>query len=248
MPDQEVSFAPAQITPAATTPPPGPVGPSTAGDPLHPVHAAARSRPYAQAAAASVAPAATPEVSFAPEQVTPAASPPRPASRAPVGARGAGMGIQPPLSDETKRMIGGMVGAGVMGAATEGLGLIPEAAAGAGWVARTGLAALRAAPSVAGAAAGGATAAAAQGTSPVEGATEQGLLEAGGQLVSWPLKAVGRRLLAHPVAKAAAEHLGAARNMVNQQLDEILGKAEGAVRGTREGVANAVSRAKEAVR
>jgi hypothetical protein len=148
-------------------------------------------------------------------------------------------------------MIGGGAGALAVGAATEGLGLIPEAAAGAGALVRGGLTLARAVPSAVGAAAGGAGVAQAQGAPPGEVAAaggEQAAYDVGSQFIAWPLKAVGRRILAHSVAQAAAKGLEDARTVINGQLDTILSQAESAVRGTREGVASAVGRAKEGAR
>ncbi len=96
----------------------------------------------------------------------------------------------------TQRMIGGAAGAlGALAVAPEitGPGLL---AAGA-----------RAAIPAIGAAMGGGATAAVQGTSPTAGALEQGGAELGGQAVSWPLKAIGRRLLTGGVAERATQAL-----------------------------------------
>lgn len=144
------------------------------------------------------------------------------------------------VSPETQRMIGGGVGA------LAATALAPEAA-GAGLLLRG----VQALVPVAGAAVGGATTAVAQGAPAkdiIPAGTEQGALEAGGQAIAWPLRAIGRRLLAHPVAKAAASALESGRSMVNEQLDTILATADAAVRGTRQGARAAEGRAKEAAR
>jgi hypothetical protein len=91
-----------------------------------------------------------------------------------------------------------------------------------------------------GAAIGGGGAAAVQGAPPSEiagAAGEQGALELAGQAVAWPVKAIGRRVLATPVAQAAREY-----------LTGKLAAADAAVRGTRQGVATAVHYGREAAR
>lgn len=144
------------------------------------------------------------------------------------------------VSPETQRLIAGGVGAA---AATA---LMPEVAVptalARGAVALT---------PVVGAALGGSTAAVAQGAPAREiipAGTEQAAYEAGGQAIAWPLRAITRRVLAHPVAKAAASALESSRAALNAQLDTILSQAEGAIRGTREGVARAIGQAREVTR
>jgi hypothetical protein len=169
-----------------------------------------------------------------------------------------GLGADPEMAfsritgtKENMRMIGGGVGALALGAGAEAVGLIPAAAAGAGMLVRGGLALARSLPPVAGAYAGGAGTAVAQGAPPSEAhqaGVEQASYEALGQGVSWPLKSLARRALAYPIAQTAAKGLESARTAVNTQLDAVLSQAEAAVRGTREGVANAVGRAKDVAR
>lgn len=145
-------------------------------------------------------------------------------------------------SEETKRLIAGGAGALAVGAATEGLGLIPEAAAGAGALARAGLGIARSLPSVAGAYGGGGAEALREGASPGE-AHEAGLsqakIEAGGQVLGWPIKKLGQRLLASRVGRFATEHLANARQGLENEFGKLLDSADTAMRGEKLDVATA---------
>lgn len=141
------------------------------------------------------------------------------------------------IAPDTQRMVGGMAGA------TAATLAMPEVA-----VPSLVMRAAAAAAPVVGAALGGGATAAAQGTSIPGGAAEQAGMEVGGKVIAWPINAVMRRVVAPGVAKTAASALETSRGEVNRGLDEVLQRAEGAVRQTREGVAGANARAGERVR
>ncbi len=144
----------------------------------------------------------------------------------------ASLGAQPPSSTatmdpETSRILSGAVGGVAGGFLTGG----PVGAA-------------------IGAGVGGGTAALAQGhpeEAPAAALTQAGY-ESVGQLLAWPLQAVGRRLIASKVATNAAKYLEDTRVALNAKLDGVLASAKAAQRGTSEGVARARAAAGEAAR
>lgn len=96
----------------------------------------------------------------------------------------------PPLDPSTRELIAGGVGAAVA----------PEIEGAAAMRGVAGVAA-RALPSIVGAATGGGL------EGGTEGAGRQAAYEAGGQLVTWPLRAIGKRVAASSIGKAALEKL-----------------------------------------
>ena len=142
-----------------------------------------------------------------------------------------------PTDPSGRRNIAGAAGAGVAGALTMGMGALPVAALTMG-----------------GAAAGGALAETGEqvaGTKPFSpsnvgwAAGEQGLYEAMGQAFVWPIKAVGRRMIASPVGKAAQEHLVKVREATTAQLEGALTSAQGALKATQRKVGDTLHGVKE---
>lgn len=123
---------------------------------------------------------------------------------------------------QTQRLVAGAAGAAAAGALAPVVGL-PVAAGGV-----LGLAA-RSLPPILGAAAGGAGAAAAQGTDIAEGAKEQAGYETFGQALGGLINKVGRRAIAGRVGKQAATALAAERAATESTLADTLSKAEATV-------------------
>lgn len=126
--------------------------------------------------------------------------------------------------------VGGTLGA------TAATALAPEFALPA-WAART----YAVAKPIVGAAVGGGVTGAAVGDNPLTVAGTQAAYDAGGQLVSWPLKAAGRRLIASKVGRYAKQALESGRAAVTEQFDRVLAQAEAAIRGNRQGLSRAVA-------
>lgn len=72
---------------------------------------------------------------------------------------------------------------------------------------------------------------------------EQALYEVGGRALLWPVRAVGRRLIASRVGRAAAETLSTQRQALVGQLSGALDAARQLLRGTRIGAGQAVEAA-----
>lgn len=151
------------------------------------------------------------------------------------------------MSSENKRMIGGALGSLAVGAATEGLGLVPDAvaygptagslaAAGARWVASKAL-------PIAGAYGGGAAVAAAQGAPPGEvnaAGTTQAEYEGAGQIIGAPVNWFLKRVAASNIYKSATAGLAAAKKAIGDQVGAQLDRADQLVADTRAGASDAV--------
>jgi Transglycosylase SLT domain len=183
---------------------------------------------------AGTAPAAQPATPATPAAQPAATPPPAPS---PALAK---FGPMPPdsgrrMSPETERMIGGAVGAGALGMATEGLGFLPEIAEGVEGLPaaiKWGAAGIRSLASTAGAAAGGAGVAASQGAPPTEvkGAAEQQAgWEFGGKLAFAPASWLLKRAAATTIYKAASEGLAGARSSIADAFGKALERAESLV-------------------
>jgi hypothetical protein len=73
---------------------------------------------------------------------------------------------------------------------------------------------------------------------------QQGAYEVAGQALLWPIKIVGRRVIASRVAKGATEALGRSRRAIESQLEAALSTAQEAVRATRRGATDVIRRAR----
>lgn len=98
---------------------------------------------------------------------------------------------------------------------------------------------------IAGAAAGGGATAAVQGQPIGPAAGRQAGYEVGGQAVSWPLRALGRRLVAPGVGTRAKAALEQTRDATLGRLDSALQQAQSTLRGSRASTAKSVVGFKE---
>lgn len=146
-----------------------------------------------------------------------------------------------PRTPEGRRNLAGATGAMAGAALTKSVG-----------GARTGF--MIGAGSVAGAAAGGGlmggadAAAAGDPVAPAaaSGALEQGLYDAGGQILMWPIAAVGKRVLGSRIAKSTAAQLETAMNAARATLKGARGTARAGVQGARDAATARVAGAKTA--
>ena len=121
-------------------------------------------------------------------------------------------------SASNARMQGGMLGSMLLAPELPELGMLSTGS-------RLALRALGAARAITGAAVGGGAVSALQGQSPMQGAVEQGRLEATGQVVGWPIKSIAKRVAASSVVTGALSHL--------QQLLDAFDTSAAATRAAR---------------
>lgn len=175
---------------------------------------------------------------------TPPAPPPDPRLQNPgmleTGASKLALGLHDafdPFTPSGRRNLASGAGAIVAGVATGGTGVLP-ALAMAGGAAGGGMLAE-----------GGEQLAGTKPYDPYEiplAGAEQGAMELIGHGLVWPLRALGRRLVANTVSQNAVAHLTKAKTAAIDAAKVGLDAAEGALRATRDAVGSATARAKDA--